>query len=109
MSAATGDGDAAGVGATVGAAVRGGTVCVAVGEGVIGEGDGGIGVRDGVPVPVMVGAVLPAAGGDPVGEGAAMPTLGEVSPPEPDGAPHAARTTRPTRHAETTRAKRVTT
>ena len=103
MSPATGD--AAGAGTTVGAGVRGGRVWVAVGVGAMGEGVG-IAVSDGVPV--MPGTVLPAAGGDSVGEGAAMPALGDVSPPEPDGAPHAARVTTPTRHVETSRAKDVT-
>lgn len=76
MRAATGDGDAVGEDAIVGAAVA-----------------------------VALGAVLPAACGDCDGEGAALPALGDVGPPERDGAPHAARTTRPTRDRA---AKRVT-
>ena len=80
------------VGTAVGAAVR-----VGAGDDVTGTG-----------VPVMLGTVLPAAGGDSVGEGAALPTLGDESPPEPAGVPHDARRTKPTRHVDAARVIEVT-
>ena len=96
MSPATGDGDATGADAAVGCAVAA-TVRVGICDAMTGDG-----------VPVALGAVLPAAGCDSVGEGAAMPALGDVSPPGPDGAPHAARRTTPTSVRATARATELT-